>query len=115
MLYAKYRLMDNQFLCVWPQSPDYDTATEAVQTYPEHQRPDIRLHRFDGTAPDKKRLATVQELTAFDTARADEAALVQFDGPTQKIVKALAIWAAQKFGIPLTTARAEILAIYKSI
>ncbi len=115
MIYAKYRLSDGQFLCGWPQRPPYDPATEAVQTYPEHLRPDMRLHRFDATAPDKKRLATAQELADYDAARADEAALAQFDGPTQKIIKALAIWTAQKLGVPLATARAEILAIYKGL
>lgn len=69
MLYAKYRLSDNQFLCVWTQRPDFDPTTEAVQTYHEHQRPDIRLHRHDATAPDKKRLATAQEMADFDAAR----------------------------------------------
>lgn len=115
MLYAKYRLSDNQFLCVWPNRPDFDPATEAVQEYPEHQRPDIRLHRFDGTAPDKKRLATAQELTVFDTARLDAEATSRFDSPEAKMLKALAIWAAQKLGVPLNTARQEILTIYKGL
>ena len=74
MIYAKYRLSDGQFLCGWPQRPPYDPATEAVQTYPEHLRPDMRLHRFDATAPDKKRMATAQELADYDDARTTSAA-----------------------------------------
>lgn len=115
MLYAKYRLSDNQFLCCWPNRPDFNPATEAVQEYLEHLRPDMRLHRFDATAPDKKRLATAQELADYDAARVDEGALAQFDGPTQKMIKAVAIWTAQKLNIPLATARAEILAIFKGL
>src|SRR5689334_9972466 len=115
MLYAKYRLSDNQFLCVWPQRPDFDPATEGVQEYLDHLRPDPRLHRYDATAPDKKRLATAQELTAFDAARTDEAALAQFDGQTQKMLKALAIWTAQKLGVQPATAKQEILAIFKGL
>lgn len=89
MLYAKYRLSDNQFLCVWSQRPDYDPAMEAVQAYPEHLRPDIRLHRFDGTAHDLKRLATAQELSVYDAARLDEAALA--DTTNMKALKAMAL------------------------
>lgn len=115
MIYAKYRLSDGQFLCGWPQRPPYDPATEAVQTYPEHLRPDLRLHRYDAASPDKKRLATAQEIADYDAARADEAALAQFDGPTQKAIKTLAMWSAQKHNIPWPTARAEILAIFKGL
>lgn len=75
MLFAKYRISDGQFLCCWPQPPGYDPATEGVQSFLEHLRPDLRLHRFDDTAPDKKRLATAQELAAYDSARTDENAL----------------------------------------
>lgn len=115
MLCAKYRLSDNQFLCVWPQRPDFDPATEAVQEYPEHLRPDIRLHRFDGTAGDKKRLATAQELSAFDATRLDAEAVGRFDTPEAKMLKALAIWAAQKLGVPLNQAKQEIVTIYKGL
>lgn len=115
MLYAKYRLSDNQFLCVWPNRPDCDPATEGVQEYPEHLRPDMRLHRFDGNAVDKKRLATAQELTSFDAARLDAEATGRFDSPEAKMIKALAIWAAQKLGVPLNTAKQEILVIYKGL
>ena len=115
MVYAKYRLSDGRFLCGWPNRPDYDPATEAVQTYPEHLRPNMRLHRFDASAPDKKRLATAQELTAYDDERADAAAVAELDGPDRKMVKAAVIWVAQRLGVPLPTARQEILAIRKSL
>lgn len=36
-----------------------------------------------------------------------------FDG--QRLVKAVAIWAAGKLGVPLATARSEILAIYQGL
>jgi hypothetical protein len=115
MLYAKYRLSDNVFVSVWRQRPDFDLATEAVQEYPEHQRPDIRLHRYDGNAPDKKRLSTAQELADFDAARLDAEATGRFDTPEAKMLKALAIWTAQKVGVPLATARAEIMTIFKGL
>lgn len=115
MLYAKYRLSDNQFLCVWPNRPDCDPATEAVQEYPEHQRPDIRLHRFDGTTPDKKRAATSQELSAFDAARMDAEAVARMDTAEAKMLKAVVIWVAGKLGVAPATARSEILTIYKGL
>jgi hypothetical protein len=115
MVYAKYRLSDGRFLCGWPQPPNYDAATEGVQEYPEHLRPDMRLHRYDATTPDKKRLATSQELAAFDTERMDAKAAAQFDTPEAKMIKALAIWTAGKLGVQPATARNEILAIYKGL
>ena len=44
-------------------------------------------------------------------AEIDARNLAHFDG--EKLAKALAIWTAQKLGVSLATARAEILAIYK--
>lgn len=85
---AKYRLSDNQFLCVWPQRPDFDPATEGVQDYLDTQRPDIRLHRYDATAPDKKRLATAQELAAYDSMRADAEANTSVTANKQLLVLA---------------------------
>jgi hypothetical protein len=114
-MWFRYRLSDGQFLNGLTSRPDFDPSTEGVQEYLDAVRPDIRLHRFDATTVDKKRLATAQELTAFDTARSDEAALAQFDGPTQKMIKALAIWTAQKLGVPLATAKQEIVTIYKGL
>jgi hypothetical protein len=115
MVYAKYRLSDGQFLCGWPQQPPYDPATEGVEQYLEHLRPDMRLHRYDGTAPDKKRLATTQELAAFDTARMDAEAISRMDAVEVKMLKAVVIWAASKLGVQPATARSEILTIYKGL
>jgi hypothetical protein len=115
MVYAKYRLSDGRFLCGWPQRPPYDAATEAVQDYPEHLRPDMRLHRFDATAPDKKRLATAQELADFDIERAALRAANLLDGPEAKMLKAIELWTTQKLNIQPATARAEILTIFKGL
>lgn len=48
-----------------------------------------------------------------DTALADDDASRAFDD--QRMVKALARWTAQKLGVPIATAKAEILAIYKTL
>lgn len=71
MIYAKYLLSTRQFLCAWPSRPDYDPAIEAVQEYPEHLRPNLRMERYDPDAKDKKRAATAQELADYDAERAD--------------------------------------------
>jgi hypothetical protein len=84
-----------------------------MAVYPEHLRPDLRTERFDGAAETKKRAATVQEVADFDAARAGEIEAAQFDG--QKMVKAVAIYFAQQAGIPLQTAKAGILTIYRGL
>lgn len=113
MLVYAYRLSDGQFLRGWPNEPPYNPATEALQTYPEYLRPDMRTERFDGTSQTKKRLATSQELAAYDAARAADAEQNQFDG--QKMLKAVAIFFAQQLNIPLATAKAGILTIYRGL
>jgi hypothetical protein len=50
---------------------------------------------------------------ATDTAYRTEQEQARFDG--EKLVKAVAIWTAQKLGVAPATARAEILAIYRSL
>lgn len=111
-----YRLSDGRFLRgLASLKPDYDPATEAVQEYTERERPDTRRHRYDAAAPDKKRLATAQELAEIDAERADAEAAGRFDTPETKMLKALAIWTAQKLNVPLATARAEIVAIFKAL
>lgn len=74
MRYAKYRLSDGLFLCVWPSRPDYDPAMEGVQPFEDHLRPDLRLDRYDAASPTRKRAATLQELADYDDARATAAA-----------------------------------------
>ena len=113
MMIYSYRLSDGQFLRGWPNTPPYDPITEAIQSYPEHARPNQRLHRYDGASPTKMRLATAQELIDYDAALLTEQAQGQFD--ELKLVKALAIWTAGKLNIPLQTAKNEILALYKGL
>lgn len=69
MPYATYRLSDNRFLYVCPQRPDFDSATEGVQEFLEHLRPNMKTDRYDQTSPTKKRAATVQEMADYDTER----------------------------------------------
>lgn len=72
--------------------------------------PDFRAERVENG---QLRAATAQEITAFDTAQTTQAAQNRFDG--EKLVKALAIWTAQKLNVPLATAKQEILTIYKGL
>lgn len=110
---AVYRLSDGQFTRGWPSNPPFDPATEAQQEYPDNQRPDMRLERFDASSEPKKRPATAQEIAAFDAARAADIEAVQFDG--QKMLKAVAIFFAQQLNIPLATAKTAILTIYRGL
>jgi len=113
MIYCRYRLSDGQFLCAWPNKPDFDASTEGVQDFLNHERPDLRLHRFDAVSPTKKRLATAPELSAYDDAVADAQAAGQFD--QQKALKAIVLYIAQKHGLTPAQARQEIIAIYKGL
>ena len=61
-------------------------------------------------ARDTAPLITPDPMTA---AEIDARNLARFDG--EKLAKALAIWTAQKLGVSLATARAEILEIYKGL
>lgn len=73
--------------------------------------PDLRATRWDGAAG--LREATAQEQAAYDDAQRDAREKATFDD--QKMIKAVALWAAQKLGVAPATARAEILAIYRSL
>ena len=56
------------------------------------------------------------EWAAFEagrTARANQAYQDQFDN--NKLLRALALWTAQKLGVTAATARSEIIAIYKTL
>jgi len=112
-MWYRYRLSDGQFLCGMPSRPDWDPTTEGCWDYPRHLRPDIRLHRFDAAAPDKKRLATAEELATFDAERLQQMAVAELDG--RKDIKAMVLWVAQKLGIPPATARAEMIEIRKGL
>lgn len=92
------------------QTLDHDPATHVALTLPAW--PIERADRLNANA-DGIRAATAQEIADYDAAKANAAADRDFDG--QKMVKAVAIWTAQKLSIPLATARAEIAAIYKAL
>jgi hypothetical protein len=113
MVYCVYHLTTGQFLRGWPNPPTHDESTEGIQIYPEHLRPDQRTERYDATSKTKKRAATQQEIDDWDAARQTLIEQGQFDG--QKMLKAVAIWTAGKLGVPLPTAKAEILAIYRGL
>jgi len=113
MTYYIYRISDGQFLRGWPNSPPYDNTVEGLQEYPEHLRPNLRIHRYDETNETKKRLATAQELLDYDATKVAALALRRFD--EEKIMKAVAMWAAGKLGVAPATAKAEILTIYRGL
>jgi hypothetical protein len=75
----------------------------------------MRLHRYDGTAPDKKRLATAQELTAYDAAIGTEQAQAEINGADRKMMKAAVLWIAGKLGVDPAVAVQEIIAIRKTL
>jgi hypothetical protein len=73
---------------------------------------------------DYKPEATAQQIASGDALKlsydpqadatyASEQEQVRFDG--EKLVKAVAVWTAQRLGVPLATARSEILAIYRGL
>lgn len=113
MTYYSYRVSDGLFLRGWPNPPPFDLATEALQEYPEHLRPNQRTERFDANTSEKKRPATAQEIADYDAAQQTAHEKARFDD--EKMLKALAIWTAQKIGVPLATAKAEILTIYRGL
>ncbi len=106
-----YDLTTHEFLHGGELVPSYDAATQGAAWYPVH--PDQELERHDAASPTKKRLATIQERADRDAARATVTAQAAFDG--ERLVKAAAIWVAQKLGVPLATARQEILTIYRGL
>lgn len=69
-MFMVYRLSDGLFLRgMASQRPEYDPATEACEEY--RAWPDRRTQRHDATAREHIRLATAQELAAYDDARAE--------------------------------------------
>lgn len=111
MIFCKYTLATGLFLCAWPNAPDFDPATEGVAALVV--RPDLRRHRYDEPSPNHLRLATAQELLAYDEALLDKIASEKFDH--DKDLKACMIWTAQQLSIPLAQARQEILAIRRTL
>lgn len=113
MIYAKYRLSDGVFLCSWTTKPDYDPATEGIQEFPEHLRPDLRAERYDAESRTGKRLATAEELAAYEAVKLDERARVSVEDDIAAV--ALVTFIARHFGITLQTAQDEIVAIQKEL
>ena len=68
-------------------------------------RVDETWERFDISPTITPDLMTPAEIAAAAAAR--------FDG--EKLIKAVAIWTAQKLAVPLATARSEVLAIYAAL
>jgi hypothetical protein len=75
------------------------------------RNPNTRTERYDGAGG--IRSATTQEKAEYDAARTGEAELGQFDG--QKMLKAVAIYFATQLNIPLATAKAGVLTIYRTL
>lgn len=104
-----YDLASGEFLSGGPCEVSYNGLTQGVVKL--LRNPDQRKERFD--SKDGIRPATTQEVSAYDMARAADAEQGQFDG--QKMLKAVAIYFAQKMGIPLQTAKADVLTIYRGL
>jgi hypothetical protein len=100
-----YRLSDGLFLHGGYYEPSYDPATQGVASLDGH--PNARTQRWDGAAI---RAATAPEIAAFDADAADGAvdAISRFD-------KVLVRWIAQRAGITLATAIAELKVINRSL
>jgi hypothetical protein len=113
MVYAKYRLSDSVFLCSWTTKPDYDPATEGIQEFPEHLRPDLRSERHDAESRTGKRPATAEELAAYEAAKLDERARVSVEQDIDSV--ALVTFIARHFGIAVETAQDEIVTIQKEL
>jgi hypothetical protein len=104
-----YELSTQAFLYGGPCDAAHDPITQGVVKLSRHPKP--RLERYDGAG--SIRPATAQEITDYDAAQKDEQTTRQFD--SEKLTKAVAIWTAQQFNIPLAQARQEILAIYRGL
>ncbi len=86
----------------------HDSATHIQLTLADY--PDRRAERWDGAAG--VRPVTQAELDAFDAALLDQQAQSDID---DKKIKAVVAWVADRFGIPRSQARDEIIEIYKAL
>lgn len=108
MYFWVYEISSGQFLRGGP-CEQHASAGDAVVALKRNPKP--RVERYDGAG--EIRPATAREISDYDAARLAEHAADRFE--EEKLVKALAIWTAQKLNIPLATARQEILAIRRSL
>jgi hypothetical protein len=106
-----YSLSTNEWLYGGPTEPDYNPATQGCAKLSRHPRP--RTERHDGAGGIRQ--ATAQEIIDYDVALKDAQASSCFDSTEAAMIKALAIWTAQKLGIQPAVARSEILTIYRSL
>lgn len=104
-----YQRATGEFLYGGPCEQAYAPSTQGQVRLTRNPRP--RTERYDGAGG--VRPATAQEIADYDATQTAQREAERFDG--EKLVKALAIWAAQRFGVPLATARAEIMAIYRGL
>lgn len=90
--------------------PNIDAATEAVITLP--RLVDVRSEKLDllnRTIIPK----TQAEIDAYDAALADASAQAEIDA--QKTLKAVVLWLCQQLNVAPATARAQIIAIRKTL
>lgn len=107
-----YRLADGVFLRGGFCDLSFDPAIEGVVRFDDADpAPHVRTERADGAGG--TRPATGPEIAAFDAAQADTQVTARID--QDRILKALVIWLAQRFGIPPAQARQELLAIVRSL
>lgn len=95
-----------------PQQPPgtYDPDTDVVIVLGD-RHPDPRTERWDGAT--STRPATAPEIAAWDAAETDRQCLSTLDG--LKIIKAIALWAGERFGLTPAQVRAEVLAKFRSL
>ena len=104
-----YRIADGEFLHGGPCEVQA-LAGQAVVAVPRN--PKVRVERWD-ESNQRIRPATTGEIAAYDQAVSDEREHGELD--TQLMIRAVAIFLAQRLGIPLAEARQEILTIRRSL
>jgi hypothetical protein len=109
MFHWVYALSTGTFLYGGPYEAPFDPVTQGVLLVDRHPKP--RLERYNGAGG--IRPATAQEIADYDAAALIARTAERFD--SEQLVKALAIWTAQKLSVPLATAKQEILAIYRQL
>lgn len=105
-----YRISDGQFLSGGGFEPHSLNPGEAVLV--SDNAPDFRSQRYDMNSV-SIRQATEQEITNYDTAQAILQQNQKFDD--NKMLKAFIVWAAGRMGVPINTAKQEIIQIYNGL
>ncbi len=81
------------------------TAGQAVVRLSRHPNP--RTERYDDAGG--MRQASEQEMAGYDTAKLTGQRAARFDD--DQLLKAVAMWIAQRMNVPVSTARQEILSL----